>query len=132
MMYMPPTSDVMEPKLVMYITACVSISVETYALLGCICGSTSVMVVILCKCLCVNSTLVDLFLCCLRGTEEQFGISGGVDIINSTLSKVLGGAVGGYTTGPKELITLLRQESRPYIFSSSPPPPVVAGAIKVC
>ena len=57
---------------------------------------------------------------------------GKVDIINSTLGKALGGAAGGYTTGPRELITLLRQRSRPYLFSNSLPPPVVAGASKVC
>ena len=56
---------------------------------------------------------------------------GHVDIINSTLGKALGGAAGGYTTGPKELIDLLRQRSRPYLFSNSLPPPVVAGASKV-
>jgi len=54
-----------------------------------------------------------------------------VDIINSTLGKALGGAAGGYTTGPKQLITLLRQRSRPYLFSNTLPPPVVAGASKV-
>lgn len=56
---------------------------------------------------------------------------GRVDIINSTLGKALGGAAGGYTTGPKELIELLRQKSRPYLFSNSLPPPVVASGIKV-
>ncbi|XP_064395572.1 2-amino-3-ketobutyrate coenzyme A ligase, mitochondrial-like [Halichondria panicea] len=66
-----------------------------------------------------------------RGTEEQYGMSGSVDIINSTLGKALGGAAGGYTVGPLELTTLLRQRSRPYLFSNSLPPPVVAGAIKV-
>lgn len=67
-----------------------------------------------------------------RGTEEHFGIPPGhVDIINSTLGKALGGAAGGYTTGPKELITLLRQRARPYLFSNSIPPPVVACANKV-
>ncbi len=58
-------------------------------------------------------------------------MSGSVDIINSTLGKALGGAAGGYTVGPIELTTLLRQRSRPYLFSNSLPPPVVAGAIKV-
>lgn len=67
-----------------------------------------------------------------RGTEEYFGLSNRVDIINSTLGKALGGAAGGYTTGPKELIHLLRQRSRPYLFSNSLPPPVVAVAQKVC
>lgn len=66
-----------------------------------------------------------------RGTEEFFGLLEKVDIINSTLGKALGGAAGGYTTGPKELIDLLRQKSRPYLFSNSLPPPVVAGAIAV-
>ncbi|KAK7023565.1 hypothetical protein SK128_006432 [Halocaridina rubra] len=67
-----------------------------------------------------------------RGTEEHFGLgTDRVDIINSTLGKALGGAAGGYTTGPKELITLLRQRARPYLFSNSVPPPVVACASKV-
>jgi glycine C-acetyltransferase len=66
-----------------------------------------------------------------RGTEEFFNVMGRVDIINSTLGKALGGAAGGYTTGPKELIDLLRQKSRPYLFSNSLPPPVVGGAMKV-
>lgn len=67
-----------------------------------------------------------------RGTEEHFGLPPGrVDIINSTLGKALGGAAGGYTTGPKELVTLLRQRARPYLFSNSIPPPVVACANKV-
>ncbi|XP_074598849.1 glycine C-acetyltransferase [Brevipalpus obovatus] len=66
-----------------------------------------------------------------RGTEEFFGVSGQVDIINSTLGKALGGAAGGYTTGPSEIIELLRQRSRPYLFSNSLPPPVVACASKV-
>ncbi len=66
-----------------------------------------------------------------RGTEEHYGLQGEVDIINSTLGKALGGASGGYTTGPQEVIDLLRQRSRPYLFSNSLPPPVVAGAIKV-
>ncbi|KAL3176811.1 hypothetical protein MRX96_039647 [Rhipicephalus microplus] len=66
-----------------------------------------------------------------RGTEEHFGISGRVDIINSTLGKALGGAAGGYTTGRRDLVDLLRQRSRPYLFSNSLPPPVVACASKV-
>lgn len=52
-------------------------------------------------------------------------------LINSTLGKALGGAAGGYTTGPQEIITLLRQKSRPYLFSNALPPPVVNSAIKV-
>uniref|UniRef100_A0A2P2HZQ0 2-amino-3-ketobutyrate coenzyme A ligase, mitochondrial n=1 Tax=Hirondellea gigas TaxID=1518452 RepID=A0A2P2HZQ0_9CRUS len=67
-----------------------------------------------------------------RGTEEFHELGQDkVDIINSTLGKALGGAAGGYTTGPKELITLLRQRARPYLFSNSLPPPVVACASKV-
>ncbi|KAL8602931.1 hypothetical protein ACOMHN_057241 [Nucella lapillus] len=65
-----------------------------------------------------------------RGTEEYFDLGGRVDIINSTLGKALGGAAGGYTAGPKQLIDLLRQRSRPYLFSNTLPPPVVACASK--
>ncbi|KAK3611875.1 hypothetical protein CHS0354_021308 [Potamilus streckersoni] len=63
-----------------------------------------------------------------RGTEEYHGVT--VDIINSTLGKALGGAAGGYTAGSRELIALLRQRSRPYLFSNTLPPPVVACASK--
>lgn len=56
---------------------------------------------------------------------------GRVDIINSTLGKALGGAAGGYTTGSRELIELLKQKSRPYLFSNTLPPAVVASASKV-
>jgi glycine C-acetyltransferase len=66
-----------------------------------------------------------------RGTEEFYNLLGSVDIINSTLGKALGGAMGGYTTGPAELIALLRQKSRPYLFSNSLPPAVVGSATKV-
>ncbi|KAI8492610.1 hypothetical protein Bbelb_296510 [Branchiostoma belcheri] len=66
-----------------------------------------------------------------RGTEEFLGVDGRCTIINSTLGKALGGAAGGYTAGPKELVTLLRQRSRPYLFSNTLPPPVVACASKV-
>lgn len=67
-----------------------------------------------------------------RGTEEYYSLPPlSIDIINSTLGKALGGAAGGYTTGSKELIDLLRQKSRPYLFSNSLPPPIVASAIKV-
>lgn len=65
-----------------------------------------------------------------RGTEEYLNVKGKIDIINSTLGKALGGAAGGYTTGPKQLIDILRQRSRPYLFSNTLPPPVVAGASK--
>ncbi|VDD75035.1 unnamed protein product, partial [Mesocestoides corti] len=64
-----------------------------------------------------------------RGTEEYYGVQGKVDIINSTLGKALGGASGGYTTGSKELVALLRQRGRPYLFSNSLPPAVVGAAI---
>lgn len=67
-----------------------------------------------------------------RGTEMFYeGLEGKVDIINSTLGKALGGAAGGYTTAKKEICTLLRQRARPYLFSNSLPPPVVAAASKV-
>jgi len=67
-----------------------------------------------------------------RGTEMFFpGLEGKVDIINSTLGKALGGAAGGYTTAKKQIVNLLRQRSRPYLFSNSLPPPVVASASKV-
>lgn len=66
-----------------------------------------------------------------RGTEEYCDVMGSIDIINSTLGKALGGAAGGYTTGPKELISFLRQKSRPYLFSNTLPPAVVATGTKV-
>lgn len=66
-----------------------------------------------------------------RGTEEYDNVMGEVDIINSTLGKALGGASGGYTTGPAELISFLRQKSRPYLFSNTLPPAVVAVGLKV-
>lgn len=65
------------------------------------------------------------------GTEEFFNLMGRVDIINSTLGKALGGAAGGYTTGSRELIELLKQRSRPYLFSNTLPPAVVGSASKV-
>ncbi|VDM31701.1 unnamed protein product [Hydatigera taeniaeformis] len=64
-----------------------------------------------------------------RGTEEYYGVQGKVTIINSTLGKAMGGASGGYTTGSKELVTLLRQRGRPYLFSNSLPPAVVGAAM---
>ena len=66
-----------------------------------------------------------------RGTEELYGIEGKVDIITSTLGKALGGAAGGYTASCKELTTLLRQKSRPYVFTNSMPPSVVCQGSKV-
>lgn len=66
-----------------------------------------------------------------RGVTEQFGIRGEVDIITGTLGKALGGAVGGFTTGRREIIEMLRQRSRPYLFSNSIPPAVVGASIEV-
>eukprot|EP00656_Telonema_subtile_P040827 TRINITY_DN4590_c0_g3_i1.p1 TRINITY_DN4590_c0_g3~~TRINITY_DN4590_c0_g3_i1.p1 ORF type:complete len:422 (-),score=135.12 TRINITY_DN4590_c0_g3_i1:154-1419(-) len=66
-----------------------------------------------------------------RGTDEYFGVTGKIDIINSTLGKALGGATGGYTTGRQEVIDLLRQKARPYLFSNSVAPPVVGASLKV-
>jgi glycine C-acetyltransferase len=60
-----------------------------------------------------------------RGVTEHFNIRGEVDIITGTLGKAFGGAVGGFTTGRKEIIEMLRQRSRPYLFSNSLPPAVV-------
>lgn len=64
-----------------------------------------------------------------RGTHEHCGVMGRVDVITGTLGKALGGASGGYTSGRKEIIDLLRQRSRPYLFSNSVAPPIVAAAI---
>jgi len=60
-----------------------------------------------------------------RGTPEQFGVLGSVDVITGTLGKAIGGASGGYVSGSKELISYLRQKSRPYTFSNSLPPSIV-------
>lgn len=60
-----------------------------------------------------------------RGTEELLNITGRIHIINSSLGKALGGAAGGYTTGSKELIAMLKQRSRPYLFSNTLSPSVV-------
>lgn len=65
-----------------------------------------------------------------RGTEEFCGVDGKVDIINSTFGKALGGAAGGYTAGPRQLIDLLRNRSRPYLFSNTLPPAVVAATLQ--
>lgn len=65
-----------------------------------------------------------------RGTHEHCGVMDRVDIITGTLGKALGGASGGYTSGKKEIIELLRQRSRPYLFSNSVAPPIVAASIK--
>jgi glycine C-acetyltransferase len=66
-----------------------------------------------------------------RGTHEHHQVMGRVDIITGTLGKALGGASGGYTSGRKEIIDLLRQRSRPYLFSNSLAPPIVAASLKV-
>ena len=65
-----------------------------------------------------------------RGTHEYHGVMGRIDLITGTLGKALGGASGGYTSGRKELIEYLRQRSRPYLFSNTMAPPIVAGSIK--
>ncbi|MCI5066739.1 glycine C-acetyltransferase [bacterium] len=64
-----------------------------------------------------------------KGSVEHCGVLGRVDIVTSTLGKALGGAIGGFTTGPKEVIDLLRQRSRPYLFSNSLPPAIVSAGI---
>ncbi|MBZ9652718.1 glycine C-acetyltransferase [Psychroflexus montanilacus] len=65
------------------------------------------------------------------GTLEEKGVLGRIDIITGTLGKALGGAMGGYTTGKKEIIDLLRQRSRPYLFSNSLAPSIVGASLKV-
>ncbi len=65
-----------------------------------------------------------------RGTPEMFGVQDKVDIITGTFGKALGGASGGFTSGRKEIIALLRQQSRPYLFSNTMPPPVVCAALQ--
>jgi len=65
------------------------------------------------------------------GTLEKKGVMGRIDIITGTLGKALGGAMGGYTTGKKEIIDMLRQRSRPYLFSNSLAPAIVGASIKV-
>jgi glycine C-acetyltransferase len=66
-----------------------------------------------------------------RGSAELRGVMGKVDVFTSTLGKALGGGSGGFTTGRKEIIELLRQRSRPYLFSNTLPPALVAASIKV-
>lgn len=65
-----------------------------------------------------------------RGTPEYHGVTGRVDILTGTLGKALGGASGGYTSGRREVIELLRQRSRPYLFSNTLAPPMVAASIR--
>ena len=66
-----------------------------------------------------------------RGTHEHFGVMGRIDAITGTLGKALGGASGGYVSGRREIVAMLRQRSRPYLFSNSVPPPIVAASLKV-
>jgi glycine C-acetyltransferase len=65
-----------------------------------------------------------------RGTHEYHGVMGRIDVITGTLGKALGGASGGFTSGRKRIIELLRQRSRPYLFSNTVAPPIVAASIK--
>lgn len=64
-----------------------------------------------------------------RGTHEHHGVRDRIDILTGTLGKALGGASGGYTSGPKEIVELLRQRSRPYLFSNSLAPPITAASV---
>ena len=66
-----------------------------------------------------------------RGTPERFDVMGRIDAITGTLGKALGGASGGYVSGRRELVAMLRQRSRPYLFSNSVAPPIVAASLKV-
>ncbi len=66
-----------------------------------------------------------------RGTHEHHGVMGRIDILTGTLGKALGGASGGYTSARKEIVDLLRQRSRPYLFSNSVAPMIVAASLKV-
>lgn len=66
-----------------------------------------------------------------RGVTEQYNLRGKVEILTGTLGKAFGGAVGGFTTGKKEIIAMLRQRSRPYLFSNSIPPMIAAAGIKM-
>ncbi|HEU4684259.1 MAG TPA: glycine C-acetyltransferase [Nitrospira sp.] len=65
-----------------------------------------------------------------KGTPDHFGVGDRVDIVTSTLGKTLGGATGGFTSGKAEIIELLRQRSRPYLFSNALPPSIAAGALR--
>jgi glycine C-acetyltransferase len=66
-----------------------------------------------------------------RGSHEHHGVMGRIDAITGTLGKALGGASGGYVSGRRELVAMLRQRSRPYLFSNSVAPPIVAASLKV-
>jgi glycine C-acetyltransferase len=65
-----------------------------------------------------------------RGTPDHFAVADRIDIVTSTLGKTLGGATGGFTAGPTNIVDLLRQRSRPYLFSNALPPAVAAGALQ--
>src|SRR6059036_1089031 len=65
-----------------------------------------------------------------RGTPDHFGVADRIEIVTSTLGKTLGGAAGGFTSGRKEIVELLRQRSRPYLFSNSLPPVITAAALQ--
>jgi glycine C-acetyltransferase len=64
-----------------------------------------------------------------RGTPEHFGVQGRVDVLTSTLGKALGGAAGGFVAGPQEVVDLLRQRARPYLFSNTLAPPIVGASL---
>ena len=64
-----------------------------------------------------------------RGTAEELGVHGRVDVVTGTLGKALGGAAGGFVAGPAALVAMLRQRSRPYLFSNSLPPPIVGASL---
>jgi glycine C-acetyltransferase len=64
-----------------------------------------------------------------RGTAEQLGVQGRVDVMTSTLGKALGGAAGGFVAGPREVVDLLRQRARPYLFSNTVAPPIVGASL---
>jgi glycine C-acetyltransferase len=66
-----------------------------------------------------------------RGTPEHFGVASRIDVMTSTLGKALGGAAGGFTTGKKEIVELLRQKSRPYLFSNSIAPAIAGASVAV-
>ena len=66
-----------------------------------------------------------------RGTPELCGVQGRIDVMTSTLGKALGGASGGFTTGKREIIQLLRQRSRPYLFSNTLAPPIVGASLAI-
>src|SRR6185295_17005957 len=66
-----------------------------------------------------------------RGSTEYAGVMGRVDIVTGTLGKALGGALGGFTTGRREIIAMLRQRSRPYLFSNTLAPAVVGASLAV-